>query len=396
MSETEKSGTPPAASADLPATAPAPAVTAPAKPAASETAGAFSSFGANRGSGLARGKRPTVAAAAPSASAVPAGYKPSSVSVITSQSEYKNPFTGETSVTAPRANEPTPPEVPLPSVSAVKEESAQAPVNSPIPESSASLDAVSQSNGPEATEPEVKPELKILPPEGPRRTSVRWESTPPTEAPATSPEGAPPRADERRTFQPSRERREGREAREGGREGRESRDAREPREGREGRPFEPRQPREGREHREPRRDERSSELRPPQPQPERRPQPLPEPEKKSGGFMGWLKGIFGGGKPAGTEAKGNTTAEPRRESDQGHGQGGHRGGRGRGGHGGQGGFRGENRGPQGEPREGGDDRGEGDQNGRRRRRRRGGRGRSRGEGGDQGPRPEGQQGGGAI
>ena len=107
MSESEKSGTPPAASADLPVTAPAPAVTAPAKPAASETAGAFGSFGANRGSGLARGKRPTVAAAAPSASAVPAGYKPSSVSVITSQSEYKNPFTGETSVTVPprqRAN----------------------------------------------------------------------------------------------------------------------------------------------------------------------------------------------------------------------------------------------------------------------------------------------------
>ena len=390
MSETEKSGTPPAAPADLPA-------------------GAFGSFGANRGSGLARGKRPSVAAA-PSAAAVPAGYKPSSVAVITSQSEYKNPFTGETSVTAPRANEPTPPDVPLPSVSAVKEESAQAPVNSPIPESSASIDAVSQSTSAEATEPEVKPELKILPPEGPRRTPVRWESTPPVDATATTPEGAPPRAEDRRTFQPSRERREAREPREGGnerreggnepREGaRESREGRAPREAREGRPFEPRPPREGREQREPRRDDRRSEPRPPQPQPERRPQPVSEPEKKSGGFMGWLKGIFGGGKPAGAEAKGDTTAAPRREGDQGHGQGGHRGGRGRSGHGGQGGqgsFRGENRGPQGEPREGGEDRGEGDPNGRRRRRRRGGRGRSRGEGGDQGPRPEGQQGGGAI
>jgi len=395
MSDTEKSGAPTSAPADLTAAAPAPTVSSPATPtASSESANApaaFGSFGGARGSGLARGKRPAIAVATSSAPAAPAGYKPSAVEVITPQTEYKNPFTGETTVTAPRANEPAPPAVPLPSVSAVKEESAQAPVNSPIPESSASLDAAFQSNGPETVEPEIKPELKILPPEGPRRTPVRWETNAPVAAPAAAAETTPPRAEERRTFQPSRERRENREPREV-RENREGQEGHESREPRDGRPAEPRQPRDPREQREPRRHDRRSEPRGHSHQPERRPQPQSEPEKKSGGFIGWLKGIFGGGTPP--AATSDTAAEPRRAGEHPHGQGGQRGGRSRGG---QGGFRGENRGPQGAAHEGGDDRGEGgDQAGRRRRRRRGGRGRSRGDGGDRGPRPEGQQGGGAI
>src|SRR5688572_15557672 len=104
MSDPEKSGTPDVASADLSAPAPAPAEAAPAFPAASAPVSApagFGSFGATRGSGLARGKRPSAATASASASA-PAGFKPTALEVITSQTEYKNPFTGETSVSAPR------------------------------------------------------------------------------------------------------------------------------------------------------------------------------------------------------------------------------------------------------------------------------------------------------
>src|SRR5216110_1477689 len=64
------------------------------------------SFG-QRGSGLARGKRPA-AGGSTTAPTAPSGYKPSSLEVIVSKSEYKNPFTGETSVGAPVVNEPAP------------------------------------------------------------------------------------------------------------------------------------------------------------------------------------------------------------------------------------------------------------------------------------------------
>src|SRR3954471_17752431 len=74
----------------------------------------FGVFGANRGSGLARGKRPAPAAAASAAPAAPSGYKPSSLEVISPKSEYVNPFTGETAVDAPRANEPAPQAAPAP------------------------------------------------------------------------------------------------------------------------------------------------------------------------------------------------------------------------------------------------------------------------------------------
>src|SRR5687768_13749943 len=98
MSDQDKSGAANPAPADLPAPATAPAEAASAQSAAPAPVSpppAFGSFGATRGSGLLRGKRPTAAAAAPAN--VPAGYKPTSVEVLTSQTEFKNPFTGETS-----------------------------------------------------------------------------------------------------------------------------------------------------------------------------------------------------------------------------------------------------------------------------------------------------------
>jgi translation initiation factor IF-2 len=368
----------------------------------------FGVFGANRGSGLARGKRPAPAAAASAAPAAPSGYKPSSLEVITPKSEYVNPFTGETAVDAPRANEPQPAVAPAPveapqaaPLSSVASARADAPAaiaparaldapTAPAPQADLfPLDAPAASA--------EKASLNILPPEEAKRPAVSWESS------AGAPAAQPARREERPAFQPNRERRENRENREG----------------REGKPFEPR---------EPRRDERKFEPRDKQPyqprdpreeRPDRAPRaesPANAPAKKSGGFFGWLKGLFGGGKSAETPSTGGGEQRPDRDGEPG-GRRRHRGGRGRG----RGGFDGQNRGggqpfqhpdprdETGTPHQGGDQhhdepRGEhhGEhrdsyQGGGGRRRRRGGRGRFRGEGGgDRGPRPEGQQGGGAI
>jgi hypothetical protein len=219
-------------------------------PTDSPVAPANGTFGATRGSGLARGKRPTTSAAT-SAAPAPVGYQPTALEVIKPQSEYKNPFTGETTTPRPVVNEPAPPAAPVPAATP-----APAPVQT---EASA--------RAPEAVSADHKAELNILPPEPARRPAVSWEAT----APA-------PRREERSTFQP-RERREGDR-----REGRYRREGGERREGRDGRSFEQR-PR-----REPREDRRG----------EPRPQPAPagagSEQKKSGGFLGWLKGLFGGKK----------------------------------------------------------------------------------------------------
>ncbi len=383
MSDNEKSGAPTPAPADLPAPAapadaPVKAEAAPAEnPAAASSPGspapAVGTFGSTRGSGLARGKRPTTPA--PNATPASGSYKPTSIEVIATASEYKNPFTGETSVNAPRTNEPAPQAAPGP----IARETAPA-----TPAPTAPAVAPAPAAAPSAASDE-KPELKILPPEQPKRAALRWEaSSESTSAPAAD-QQSQPRRDERPTFRPDRERREGGE--------------RPAREGREPRSFDPREPREPRQ---PRPDERRIEPRSHQPYQPPRPTP-PEPEKNSGGFVGWLKGLFGGGKSAESTPSPQVGGEPRREGEQGH-RHRHRGGRGRGHQhgGGQGerrGFQGENRGPrpdgpsggEGGYPQGGEPRGEGDFGGRRRRRRRGGRGRNHGE-----PRAEGQQGGGAI
>ena len=366
--------------------------TAPGAASTGENPG-FGAFGANRGSGLARGKRPAPAAAGTAAHAAPSGYKPSALEVITSKSEYVNPFTGETTVSAPVVNEPASPlasakveepqAAPSASVPAPAMTAPVAPMTAPaVPAADLfPLDAPARSS----VSPE-KAELKILPSEEPKRPAVSWESNSPNPA-------EQPRRDERATFRTERNRRESGEGRDG-----KSSDPREPRrderkfEPREKQPYQPRQHRDDRDDRTPRKD-------------------APAAEKKSGGFFGWLKDLFGGKKPA--DAPSTTTGgggDPRynREGENG-GRRRHRGGRGRG----RGGFQGDNRGGQpyqprdprdepSEPRQGGGDyqqgepRGDGQFSGGHRRRR-GGRGRFRDEGGDRGgPRPEGQQGGGAI
>ncbi len=367
-------------------------------PGAASTGGnpGFGVFGASRGSGLARGKRPAPAAASSATPAAPSGYKPSSLEVISPKSEYVNPFTGETTVSVPRANEPEPQAAPVPPAPAAPAPAPVAevtPAPAPVKEAAPAAPTPVPTgdlfplDGPAAA-PAEKAELKILPTEEPRRPAVSWESS------SGAPAGEPPRREERATFRTERNRREGAEAREG-------------------KPFDPREPRE------PRRDERKFEPRSNQPyqprdprdeRPERGPRPeSPAPAAKSGGFFGWLKGLFGGGKSAETPTTGGG-GEHRPDRDGEYGRRRHRGGRGRG----RGGFQGDNRGggqpfqhrdprdEPSEPRQGGGDfaqgegRGDG-QYGGGRRRRRGGRGRFRGEGGDRGgPRPEGQQGGGAI
>ena len=366
----------------------APAATAgPASPAASSGNPApIGSFGTAKGSGLLRGKRPTPPAASAASAPAPSGYQPSTIEVIRPQSEYKNPFTGETSVPAPVVNEPSsakaaegrPNPTPVPAVV------VEAPLPSVVPPGGTKEGAAAQpapaagelfpfslsdsAPKPAATEPAAKAELNILPTEEVKRPAVSWGEH--SHGQGGEPRG---RRDERPTFRPER------------------RDAR-PIEPREPRPFEPREPR-----REPAAGERSPFPR----DRERDERPAPAaPQQKSGGFFAWLKGLFGG-KSASPEVKTGYRDDQGRDGEQRHNRRRHRGGRGRGG------FQGDNRGPRDgqpyQPRDPRDEEGsssEGGQGGERRfegggrRRHRGGRGRNRDDRG--GPRPEGQQGGGAI
>ncbi len=371
---------------------PAPATPAGAAPVA-VTPGddrPIGAFGTARGSGLARGKRATPPAATATA---PAGsYKPTAIEVIKPQREYTNPFASEAPAAAP-ANEPAPQAAPT-----------SLEVNGPVTSASEPPAVTAPAAGepvgapPEVIQPSVeKAEIKILPPAEAKRPAVSWGE-------ATHETDTRPQPEPRASFQPERRERkfEPREPRPF--EPREPREPRsfEPREAREPHSFEPREPREPRPF-EPRGQPRdSSEARGQRnDRPAERAQPAP---KKSGGFFAWLKGLFGG--KSGTGAP--TPVEDRNFRD--NREGGdfqrrrHRGGRGRGG------YQGDNRGPRdGQPRDQyqgggnqggsgyqGSDQPQGERNfeGGGRRRRRGGRGRYRDDRG--GPRPEGQQGGGAI
>lgn len=353
MSDQPTSGEPLAAPATAAGAAPAAAPVGDARP--------IGAFGTAKGSGLSRGKRANPAAASTATAPAPAGtYKPTSVEVITPQREYTHPFASEQPAATP-VNEPPVAEAPASAPTA-----AAAPVsleaNGPVATASEPPPVTAPTAGEPAGAPaEViqpsleKAEIKILPPSEAKRPAVSWGE--PGHTDDTRPQREP-----RGTFQPDRRERK----------------------------FEPRQPR-PMEQREPRRDP-SFEQRGPLPGPANQ-APRTEPQKPvaSGGFIGWLKGLFGG-KPAvpaaaPTEQPETRDGEFRRRR--------HRGGRGRGGY--RGDNQGDNRGPRdgqrdfpqgGEQPQSGEFRHEGG-----RRRRRGGRGRFRD---DRGPRPEGQQGGGAI
>ena len=323
--------------------------------ASAETVNPPAAFGNSRGSGLARGKRP----AAPAAASAPAGageYRPTAIEVIATKSEYQNPF-AETAPAAPAREEAKPAAAaPAPASVEIKPTPPATVVTAPV-------------------ESETKPQLNILPPEEPKRPSLSWENSPAGGAPAdaaTKPD-ARPRRDERPVFRPER---------------------------REQKPFEPREPRsfEAREPREPRPEQKPFEAREPR-EPRRdapaesrdfRRAPAAEiPPKKSGGFFGWLKDLFGGQKPAESNGNGHAAPDGERSHDGHEGHRGHRrrhrGGRGRGGFRDGGAPRGEN-----QPRhEGGGHESNGERRpdgGGYRRRRRGGRGRNFRHGGEGGGR----------
>jgi len=298
MSSIESSGAP----AEAPATNPAPDA-------------AFPTFGTTRGSGLARGKRPSTSPAAATASAAPTDYKPTAIEVVHAPREYTNPF-------APVNPEPAA-SVESPAPAPVQE---TAPV-APMIETRAPVASIEESR---AAIEETPAELNILPPaEQKTATAQTWES-----------EG----------FRPARAERSERAER-----------AERPR--REERPEAPADeavdiasipekflyvrpgvtfvptprnwggaPRERRSH-----DEgapRTAES----PRAAETPVATAAPEK-SGGFLGWLKSLIGG-SPATSEpvtAGTSSTGEQRRD---GGGQRRHRGGRNRGGQGAGGGQRG--------------------------------------------------------
>lgn len=138
---------------------------AAATTAASTPTPAFGVFTETRGSGLARGKRPSQSAA-PAAVANTGEYKPTALEVITPEREYKNPFSGETST--PRAEE-----TPAPAVAPVTETPAVSDVTSaptPVAERPTWKPQPRESSAP-------KSELNILPPAEQKRTSVSWEKS---------------------------------------------------------------------------------------------------------------------------------------------------------------------------------------------------------------------------
>jgi hypothetical protein len=324
---------------------------------------------------LARGKRP-VSPPAQAASAAPAAdYKPTAVSIVTAPTEYKNPFAPPAPAVAapeaPAAEAPPTASPPLPIVE------VPAPAATPADEVHPAAVAASPIA---AAEPEPMPELKILPPETPKRVEHNWESQSFRNVAAQAPEeqgrGAEspvadsrPRRDERRgerpVFRPERERRGDRPTDfrpAGGEPGRTA--------GGEPRRF------------------ASGDLG----RPEAAPPPKAAEPKKAGGLFGWLKRIFGGSS-AETEAAAPDTRGEREFGREGqYRRRRHRGGRGRN-------FRGDQRGPRdGQPggQPSGGPRGQGDEHhhhgGRHRRRQNGGgyRNDSRPEGGYRGgdSRPE--------
>jgi len=308
----------------------APAETVSAPPAAAPA------FGNSRGSGLARGKRPSASAPATSKEAASSSYQPTAIQVVNHQREYKNPFAPEP---APTPVIETPANVEQPAASVPAEQPAPAtpvavvtPVATPAPVEIKTI----------ASEAIVEPkaELKILPPEGKARPAQSWEIGGQSEQPAANTNS---RREGRPDFRPQRH--EDRQARNADRSARND--------DRPARSEQPQEPRNEFRPREPRR-EQSSERREQfgeQRREQRTFEPKPTPavaEAKKSGFLGWLKGLFSGDTAQPTPA---TPAQRHDERTSGEGrryEGGNRGGnRGgqqyRGGQG-RGGYRGDNRG----------------------------------------------------
>src|SRR6187402_100719 len=155
MSSNESSGAP----AEATATTQAPAAE-------------FPTFGTTRGSGLARGKRPSAGPAAATAAA-PSDYKPTAIEVVNAPREYTNPFAPAEPVAPAPVAAPVAPVVAVaaPVVAPATPVRASSPVAADLATfSSAQVDAPA----PIAEEPA---ELNILPPAEQKTTAAQtWES----------------------------------------------------------------------------------------------------------------------------------------------------------------------------------------------------------------------------
>ena len=318
MSSTESSGAPAEATATTPAST------------------AAASFGSTRGSGLARGKRP---ANSPVTAATPASteYTPTAIEVVSAPREYQNPF----------APAETPAAVRIETV----ESATPALIPDKIADSAPARPERVERVAPEAPASDEPAELNILEPEQQKTAPAQtWESE--GFRPAREPRHDRPRREESRRDEPRREERTERASRQ------------------ESAPFDPASipekflyvrpgynyvptpsnyggaPRENREHRPASAESYSA--------------PAAAPAK-SGGFLGWLKSLFGGSSSE-PVAPAGTNGDQRRDGGQRR----HRGGRNRGGdrggnpggHGGGGGEGGQRRSRGGRGRSGGGYRGE--------------------------------------
>ena len=178
MSSTESSG----ASAEATATTQPAGESAPAP-----------SFGSTRGSGLARGKRPSNSPASTAATATSTGYKPTAIEILNAPREYQNPFAPVNpepvapTVTAPTASVETPAAVPTPSV-AVATPVAIAPaapapaLREPAParvyvKPDSEMFPLDRAPTPALAEADEPAELNILPPERAKSAPAQtWES----------------------------------------------------------------------------------------------------------------------------------------------------------------------------------------------------------------------------
>lgn len=256
-----------------------------------------SAFSNNRGSGLARGKRPASQPVQAASAAPAAEYKPTAVSIVTAPTEYKNPFAPPAPVAAPVEAAPAVADLPPPTPAPVPAPLPATPVaEAPAPVRPATSEPVRiPYEDPVrigSSEPEPMPELKILPPETTKRVEHNWESEsfrnvanqPAGEPGRTADAPRPPRDDrrnERPVFRPERDRRDDR-------------------------PADPRaqaRPAWNEQGRSTGNESSPAEFTPP---------PKTEAPKKSGGFFAWLRKLFSGATAA---PKPETPSESRGERE---------------------------------------------------------------------------------
>jgi translation initiation factor IF-2 len=327
---------------------------------------AFDGFGSSRGTGLARGKRPARPTQTATGSESVSGYQPTSIQIVVAPTTYQNPFDAELAP-APQPAAPAPlvesvaapapvsaPVNPVAPVFAQVAFAAPAEVPAAVVPAAVAVPEPARVAPVAVSVPEAKAELNILPPAAPR-PATSWESSGSPSADVAAPRKTTPTGEDRTVFKIERNSVATREIT----------------------PLDPSfkpaarsdQPRGDRPRRdERRRDEGRASEQPAKPRVSAYPyngdrtpsaaKPAAKSHTKtdapaSGGFVSWLKGIFGGSSAEASAPKSAKPSERAERSVQGQGQG------------------------QGEPR----------------RRRRGGRGRSGGPGAGpdtRGPRPEGQ------